>query len=430
MTSKNPLRDLAAALGSVLLAVAVLAALLLLLPWYSALGGVAVIVAGVTLLWRRLGMQTKRSVSENIFVILSGSAAFIIIIFVVYFLIHIFLLGKENLSWSFFFEAPAEGLTEGGIFPAIIGTAMLVIIMALAGVPVGTITAIYLTEYASERSIIARFIRFAVNTLAGVPAIVFGLFGLGFFIGTVGKQMDTWSRDSRMQRIEQIFSTGTSPFSDDGKATTVEVKRLFESDDSEYWAEQIDGLKIMDEVNGAGALIERARYMTYYADASRPKWGQPALIWAALTMALLTLPVVIVSVEEAIKAVPKDLREASLALGATKWETIRRVVIPGAFTGIMTGGILAVSRGAGEVAPILFTGAAYYLPELPGSLSSQFMELGYHIYVLTTQSTDVEATKPLLYATTFTLLILTFALNFSAIFLRSRIRARLNRLGQ
>jgi phosphate transport system permease protein len=147
-------------------------------------------------------------------------------------------------------------------------------------------------------------------------------------------------------------------------------------------------------------------------------------------MALLTLPVVIVSVEEAIKAVPKELREASLALGATKWRTIRSVVLPGALTGIMTGGILAVSRGAGEVAPILFTGAAYYLPDLPHALSSQFMELGYHIYVLTTQSTDVEATKPILYATTFVLLLLTFTLNFTAIFLRSRIRAKLAKLGQ
>jgi len=144
-------------------------------------------------------------------------------------------------------------------------------------------------------------------------------------------------------------------------------------------------------------------------------------------MALLTLPVVIVSVEEAIRTVPKDLREASLALGATKFGTILRVVLPGSITGILTGGILAVSRGAGEVAPILFTGAAYYLPDLPNSLSSQFMELGYHIYVLTTQSTNVELTLPLQYATTLVLLLLTFLLNFSAIFLRSRVRAKLSR---
>jgi phosphate transport system permease protein len=306
----------------------------------------------------RLRRETKRRLSERFFLLLTGAAALLVVAFVLYFLVHIYLLGRANLSLDFLLKPPSDGLSGGGVFPAIVGTALLVIIMSVAGVPVGTITAIYLTEYANPRSMVARFIRFAVNTLAGVPAVVFGLFGLGFFIGTLGAGMDA------------------------------------------------------------------------AAGRTSPHWGQPALIWAALTMALLTLPVVIVSVEEAIKAVPKELREASLALGATKWKTIRSVVLPGAMTGILTGGILAVSRGAGEVAPILFTGAAYYLPELPHGLSSQFMELGYHIYVLTTQSTDVEATKPLLYSTTFVLLMLTFTLNFSAIFLRSRMRARRAKLGQ
>jgi phosphate transport system permease protein len=173
--------------------------------------------------------------------------------------------------------------------------------------------------------------------------------------------------------------------------------------------------------------ISKKETISFFKERTRPHWGQPALIWAALTMALLTLPVVIVSVEEAIKTVPRELREASLALGATKFRTILKVVLPGSITGILTGGILAVSRGAGEVAPILFTGAAYFLPDLPTSLSSQFMELGYHIYVLTTQSTDVELTKPLQYATTLVLLILTFTLNFSAIYLRSRIRSKMSK---
>jgi phosphate transport system permease protein len=141
-------------------------------------------------------------------------------------------------------------------------------------------------------------------------------------------------------------------------------------------------------------------------------------------MALLTLPVVIVSVEEAIKNVPKELREASLALGATKWETIIRIVLPNSITGILTGGILAVSRGAGEVAPILFTGAAYFLPHLPTKLSDQFMELGYHVYIMATQSTNVEETKGIQYATTLVLLLLTFCLNFSAIYLRYWMRKR------
>jgi phosphate transport system permease protein len=145
-------------------------------------------------------------------------------------------------------------------------------------------------------------------------------------------------------------------------------------------------------------------------------------------MALLTLPVVIVSVEEALKSVPQDLRAASLALGATQWQTIWRVVLPHSVTGILTGGILAVSRGAGEVAPILFTGAAYFLPQLPTELSDQFMELGYHIYIMSTQSTNVDATQGIQYATTLVLLMLTFMLNFSAIFLRFRMRSRIIRL--
>lgn len=261
--------------------------------------------------------------------------------------------GAGHLTWDFLTAVPSEGMTEGGIFPAIVGTFFLVIIMSAMGVPVGTITAIYLCEYANQSSPFTRAIRFAVNTLAGIPAIVFGLFGVGFFIQFLGGGLD----------------------------------RLF-----------------------LGGEL---------------RWGQPCLLWASLTMAILTLPVVIVSVEEAIRTVPRELREASLALGATKWETIWNVVIPNSITGILTGGILAVSRGAGEVAPILFTGAAYFLPQLPTSLSDQFMELGYHIYIMATQSPDVEATKGIQYATTMVLLLLTFTLNFSAIFLRFRMRRRL-----
>ena len=283
----------------------------------------------------------------------SGLCAFFIVMIVLIVMGETIIGGWSTLTWEFLSTGPKQGMTEGGIYPAIIGTFLLVVIMSLAGVPIGTITAIYLSEYASQKSILARMIRFAVNTLAGVPAIVFGLFGLGFFIQFVGTGIDT------------ILSGG-----------------------------------------------------------AELKWGQPNILWASLTMALLTLPVVIVSVEEALKAVPRELREASLALGATKWETIRKVVLPNSITGILTGGILAVSRGAGEVAPILFTGAAYFLPHLPKALSDQFMELGYHIYIMSTQSPDVEATRGIQYATTLVLLVLTFALNFSAMFLRYKIRTR------
>jgi phosphate transport system permease protein len=276
---------------------------------------------------------------------------FVIIAAVILVMGTIVINGAGLLSWEFLSGAPTEGMTQGGIFPAIVGTALLVIIMSIVGVPVGTITAIYLSEYSKQTSILGRSIRFAVNTLAGVPAIVFGLFGLGFFVQFVGSGMD------------KVFT---------------------------------DGVQL--------------------------KWAQPNILWASLTMALLTLPVVIVSVEEAIKTVPTDLRAASLALGATKWQTIWKIVIPNSLTGILTGAILAVSRGAGEVAPILFTGAAYFLPHLPSSISDQFMELGYHVYIMSTQSTNVDATKGIQYATTLVLLLLTFMLNFSAIFLRSRVR--------
>jgi phosphate transport system permease protein len=151
-------------------------------------------------------------------------------------------------------------------------------------------------------------------------------------------------------------------------------------------------------------------------------YGQPAILWAALTLAVLTLPVVIVSVEEALQAVPQSYRHASLALGSTKSQAVFRVVLPHALPGVLTGAILAISRAAGEVAPILFVGAAYYLPYLPTKLNDQFMELGYHIFILSTQSPDVDATKPLLFATVFVLLALTFALNAVAIAIRARMR--------
>jgi phosphate transport system permease protein len=243
-------------------------------------------------------------------------------------------------------------MTKGGIFPALIGTFILVIVMSLAAVPFGTITAIYLTEYANENSKFAAAVRFSIRTLAVVPSIIFGLFGLGFFIQFVGTGMDSAFNEGELH------------------------------------------------------------------------WGQPNILWASLTMALLTLPVIIVSVEESLKTIPRELREASLALGATKWQTIKKVVFPGSISGIMTGTILAVSRGAGEVAPILFTGAAYYLATLPGSLSDQFMNLGYHVYIMSTQSSDVEKTMPIQFATTLVLLILTLSLNLVAVIIRSRIRRK------
>ncbi|MBK8881072.1 MAG: phosphate ABC transporter permease PstA [Bacteroidales bacterium] len=294
----------------------------------------------------------NRNIKDTVVEGITGVSVLLIIFIIVSILAVTIVGGWSKLNWTFLSEFPKDGMTRGGIFPAIVGTAAMTLIMAIAAVPFGVITAIYLAEYASEKSIMAKTIRFAVKTLAVVPSIIFGLFGLGFFISFIGKNMD-------------ILLSG-------------------------------------------GEL----------------KWGQPNILWASLTMALLTLPVVIVSVEEAIKTIPREMREASLALGATKWQTIKNVVLPGSISGILTGTILAVSRGAGEVAPILFTGAAYFLSDLPKSLSDQFMSLGYHIYIMSTQSSDVDATLPIQFATTLVLLLLTFSLNAVAVTLRYRIRRR------
>jgi phosphate transport system permease protein len=297
-------------------------------------------------------MRLKSNVKDTIIESITGLSVLVIIFIIVTILVITIIGGWPNLNWKFLSEFPKDGMTKGGIFPAIVGTALMTLIMTVAAVPFGVITAVYLAEYANEKSILAKTIRFAVKTLAVVPSIIFGLFGLGFFIGFVGKNMDA------------LFSGGEL------------------------------------------------------------RWGQPNILWASLTMALLTLPVVIVSVEEAIRTIPREMREASLALGATKWQTIWKVVIPGSVSGIMTGTILAISRGAGEVAPILFTGAAYFLSALPHSLGDQFMSLGYHIYIMSTQSSNVDATQPIQFATTLVLLLLTFSLNGVAVALRYRIRQR------
>jgi phosphate transport system permease protein len=301
----------------------------------------------------KLGMGAPRNrFGDAAMATASGAAILLVLVILAVILWDIVSKGAARLSLSFFFTNPEQGMTEGGIFPALFGTLAMTILMTVAVVPVGVATAVYLHEYAPARSSVTRAVRIAVSNLAGVPSIVFGLFGLGFFIQFIGGGMD------------KILHGG-----------------------------------------------ERV-------------WGQPSLLWASLTMAVLTLPVVIVATEEALRAVPRELREASLAVGATKFQTVLKVVLPQAVPGILTGTILAISRGAGEVAPILFTGVAYFLPKLPGSLHDQFMHLGNHIYVLSTQSPDVDATKPLLYATTLVLLILTFVLNLSAVVVRSRMRRR------
>jgi len=289
---------------------------------------------------------------------LTGLATFLILAILGVILGHVLLQGLTGLSPRFVFGSADKDMfdvAKAGVFPMVFGTAARVILMTIFVIPVGVTTAIYLTEYAHSTSPVTRIIRGAVSNLAGVPSIVFGLFGLGFFVSALGGNLD--------------------------------------------------------------ALI--------YPGSAKPVWGKPALIWASLTLAVMTLPVVIVATEESLKAIPTGLREASLALGATKLQTVVKIVLPQALPGILTGGILAVSRAAGEVAPILFTGAAYYMATLPHALSDQFMDLAYHVFVLSTQSPDIEKTRPILYGTVVVLLLLTFALNVVAILLRARVRRKM-----
>lgn len=287
---------------------------------------------------------------DTLLTVVTAAATLLVLAMLGLILLDVVRGGWSVLSWTFLTAPPSGGMQHGGVGPAIFGTAALTLLMTVAVVPVGVLTAIWMSEYAPPDSKLARAVRLAVSNLAGVPSIVFGLFGLGFFVQTVGRGID-----------KVAFG---------GVAT----------------------------------------------------YAKPGIIWAALTLAILTLPVVIVATEEALRAVPRDLRDASLALGATKFQTTFLVVVPQAMGGILTSAILAVSRGAGEVAPILFTGAAYYLAELPTHLNDQFMNLGYHVYVLATQSPDVDRTRPQLFGTVVVLLGLTFLLNLLAVVIRVRAR--------
>lgn len=262
---------------------------------------------------------------------------------------------------EFLTDEPREANSEGGVFPAIFGTVVMTIIMSLFVVPFGVMAAIYMKEYAKSGKILS-ILRIAINNLAGVPSIVYGVFGLGFFAYTFGAAID------------KVF---------------------------------------------------------YSAKLPSPTFGTGGILWSALTLALLTLPVVIVATEEAINAVPNSLREGSYACGATKWQTIRYIVLPRALPGIMTGFILAMSRGAGEVAPLMLVGAVKLAPEMPIDgifpyihLERSFMHLGFHIYDLGFQSQNSEAAIPMVYTTTLLLITIVVVLNVMAIYIRNKLRKK------
>lgn len=268
---------------------------------------------------------------------------------------------------KFLSEEPREGNSEGGVFPAIFGTVFLVIVMSIVVMPLGVVAAIYLNEYAKNNAL-TRMIRIAVINLAGVPSIVYGVFGLGFFVYTIGGSLDS------------LFYSESLP---------------------------------------------------------TPTFGTPGLLWSALTLALLTLPVVIVATEEGLTRIPSSVRQGSLALGATQLETLLRIVIPMASPAIMTGLILAVARAAGEVAPLMLVGVVKLAPTLPIDsqfpfvhLDRKFMHLGFHIYDVGFQTPNIEAARPLVYATSFLLVTVIVGLNLTAIGIRNNLREKYRTLGQ
>ncbi|OGD15797.1 MAG: phosphate ABC transporter, permease protein PstA [Candidatus Aminicenantes bacterium RBG_16_66_30] len=245
--------------------------------------------------------------------------------------------GGGAISWEFLSQAPRRGMTEGGIFPAIVGTFLVTVITALLAIPLGMCSAIYLNEYARQNRL-TRLIRLSIRNLSGVPSIVYGLFGVILFVNAL--------------------RLGTS------------------------------------------------------------------ILSAGLTLGLMTLPWTITASEEALKTIPDSYREGALALGATKWQAIRTNVLPYAVPGMLTGTVLGLARAAGETAPIMFTGAAFYLPYLPKSLSDQFMALPYHLYIMATQHHAIQQVRPLAYGTALVLIVLVLGLNMTAVVIRYRLRRK------
>jgi phosphate transport system permease protein len=278
----------------------------------------------------------KRKSEKFAFWIMRG-ITYLVVIFIAYIIFKILINGLPAISWEFLFSGPEKSGAEGGILPAILGTLYLVLGTIVVALPLGMFSAIYLTEYAKQ-SKFTQSIRMAIVTLAGVPSIVFGLFGLGLFVITLD----------------------------------------------------------------FGASI----------------------IAGSLTLACMILPTIIVASEESLKSVPKYMREGSLALGATKWETIYKNVLPYALPGMMTGSILGIGRAAGETAPILLTAAAFFLPELPTSVFDQVMALPYHLYILATQHPEAQKILPMQYGTALVLLLLVVGLNLFAIVIRIRVRRK------
>lgn len=344
-------------------------------------------------------------------------------------------LGVYFSRWGEFLgDEPREANSEGGVLPAIVGTVVMTMLMALAVVPLGVLAALYLREYA-KGGLIVSLVRIAINNLAGVPSIVFGVFGLGFFCYLVGGYIDggpkhlkiqPWPRATWWLAVAALAVTGTGAFlvsmlAGQGRGPGRRILR---------W---VTGILCVVCLVLLFALVFKTPYFDgmYRASLPNPTFGKGALIWASLTLALLTLPVVIVSTEEALAAVPNSMREGSYACGASKWQTIRRIVLPRAMPGVMTGMILAMARGAGEVAPLMLVGAVKLAEELPVSYappfihgSQSFMHLGFHIFDVGFHSQNSEAARPLVFTTTLLLITMIALMNIASIWLRARLRRK------
>lgn len=341
--------------------------------------------------------------------------------------------------WEFLSTYPREANTEGGVYPVIVGTVLLTLLLTIFVTPLGVIAALYLREYAKQ-GVFTSMIRIAVNNLAGVPSIVYGVFGLGFFCYTVGSYVDVGPQDTSRLSVGVWWMTLVLT---GALIVTGIAVRLWSKPNP---GKVPSGLNILHRrlswlvwglcLVGIVMLVAKTPYFhgLYEARAEQgtPTFGARGLLWASLTLALLTLPVVIVATEEAIAAVPNSMREGSYGCGASKWQTMQRIVLPGALPGIMTGAILAMARGAGEVAPLMLVGAVKLNQDLP--IDSQapflhadrsFMHLGFHIYDLGFQSPDSQAARPLVWTTTLLFLTIVFSLNLVAIVLRAKVRSKM-----
>ncbi|VAX23515.1 Phosphate transport system permease protein PstA (TC 3.A.1.7.1) [hydrothermal vent metagenome] len=299
-------------------------------------------------------MLDRRKTLEFTFKAVTNATAMFVVAIIIFIIGLIVVKGSEHISWEFLTANPTGDMEHGGIWPMIKGTAMLVMMMSMFTVPLGAVIAIYLNEV-SRKNWFYNAVMSSVRTLAAVPSIVYGLFGLAFFVTVVGGTLD---------------------------------------------------------------------WLIGYEDNV---FKERCLLWAAFTMGSLTLPTNVISVTEALRLVPDEQRHAGICIGYTRWEVIKWVVLPQAIGGMLTGLVLSISRGAGEVAPILFVGVAYFVPNFTGDPLDQFMELGYHIFVMATQSPNVDRATPILYSTTLVLLTLTFTFNSIGQILRWIHRRKMDR---